>query len=400
MATKKKWSAKVNTDSTHPDEGLFNESASAIAKALASKKVSPKGPASGMRMLNFYINRAGKNLPESRHAELEKAKTLLSEIIAKQKSKPPAKAAKKTTKKAAKKSFPKSRKQKIFAKITSQRQNPRPKASILASTSTSLGKEHAMSGRLAGKVAIVTGSGSGIGKSIAIRLASEGASLVVDYRNHIDQAQDTKSKVEAAGGKAILVQADVSILTDTQNLVDQAYKQLGRCDVLVNNAGIEKEAAFWDVTEADYDAVLDVNLKGAFFLTQAFVRRLRDAKLPGRVINISSVHEDMVFPHFSTYCVSKGGMRMLTRDLAVELGPLNITINNIAPGAIATPINTKMMQNKDQLNALLQNIPLGRMGTPEDVAGLALFLASDDGAYCTGSTFIIDGGLIRNYHEQ
>jgi glucose 1-dehydrogenase len=257
-----------------------------------------------------------------------------------------------------------------------------------------------MSGRLAGKVAIVTGSSSGIGQSIAIRFASEGASVVVDYRNHIDQAQDTKTKAEAAGGKAILVQADVSVLADTQNLVDQAYKQLGRCDILVNNAGIEKEAAFWDVTEADYDAVLDVNLKGAFFLTQAFVRRLRDAKLPGRVVNISSVHEDMVFPNFSTYCASKGGIRMLMRDLAVELGPLGITINNIAPGAIATPINTKMMDDKPELDALLANIPLGRMGTAEEVAGLALFLVSEDGAYVTGSTYFVDGGLIRNYHEQ
>jgi len=257
-----------------------------------------------------------------------------------------------------------------------------------------------MPGRLAGKVAIVTGSSSGIGQSIAIRLATEGANVVIDYRNNPEGANDTKTRAEAAGSKAIVVQADVSKLADTRNLVDQVYQQLGRCDILVNNAGIEIESPFWDVTEKDYDAVLNVNLKGAFFLTQAFVRRLRDAKLPGRVINISSVHEDMVFPHFSTYCVSKGGIRMLMRDLAVELGPLNITVNNIAPGAIATPINTKMMANKTQLDALLANIPLGRMGTPEDVAGLALFLASDDGAYCTGSTFIIDGGLIRNYHEQ
>jgi len=253
---------------------------------------------------------------------------------------------------------------------------------------------------LQNKVAIVTGSGSGIGQAIAIRFASQGATVVVDYRNHIDQAQDTKAKCEAAGGKAILVQADVSILADTQNLVDQAYNQLGRCDILVNNAGIEIESAFWDVTEKDYDAVLNVNLKGAFFLTQAFVRRLRDAKLPGRVINISSVHEDMVFPNFSTYCASKGAMRMVMRDLAVELGPLGITVNNIAPGAIATPINTKMMADKTELDALLANIPLGRMGTPQEVAGVAYFLASDDGAYCTGSTFIVDGGLIRNYHEQ
>ena len=257
-----------------------------------------------------------------------------------------------------------------------------------------------MSGRLAGKVAIVTGSGSGIGQSIAIRFASEGATVVVDYRNHIEQAQETKAKAEAAGGKAILVQADVSVLADTQNLVDQAYQQLGRCDILVNNAGIEIEAPFWEVTEKDYDAVLNVNLKGAFFLTQAFVRPLIKTKQPGRVINISSVHEDMVFPHFSTYCASKGAMRMVMRDLAVELGPHNIAVNNIAPGAIATPINTKLLANKPELNALLANIPLGRMGTPEEVAGLALFLASDDGAYCTGSTFILDGGLIRNYHEQ
>ena len=257
-----------------------------------------------------------------------------------------------------------------------------------------------MSGRLAGKVAIVTGSGSGIGQSIAVRFASEGATVVVDYRNHIDQAQETASKAEAAGGKTILVQADVSKLPDTQNLVDQAWQQLGRCDILVNNAGIEIESAFWDVTEKDYDAVLNVNLKGAFFLTQAFVRRLRDARQPGRVINISSVHEDMVFPNFSTYCASKGGIRMLMRDLSVELGPLGITINNIAPGAISTPINTKMMADKSELDALLANIPLGRMGTPEEVAGVALFLASDDGAYTTGSTYFVDGGLIRNYHEQ
>jgi glucose 1-dehydrogenase len=257
-----------------------------------------------------------------------------------------------------------------------------------------------MSERLAGKVAIVTGSGSGIGQSIAIRFASEGATVVVDYRDHPEQADDTKAKAEAAGGKAITIQADVAKIADTQSLVDQTWQQLGRCDILVNNAGIEKEAAFLDVTEADYDAVLDVNLKGAFFLTQAFVRRLRDAKQPGRVINISSVHEDMVFPNFSTYCASKGGMRMLMRDLSVELAPLGITVNNIAPGAIATPINTGLMANKAQLDALLANIPLGRMGTPEEVAGVALFLASDDGAYITGSTYVIDGGLMRNYHEQ
>ena len=257
-----------------------------------------------------------------------------------------------------------------------------------------------MSGRLEGKVAIVTGSSSGIGQAIAIRFAQEGANIVIDYRNHVEGANDTKDSVEKAGQKAVIVQADVSKAADTTNLVEQAYAQLGGCHILVNNAGVEKGSDFWDVTEEDYDAVMDVNVKGAFFLTQAFVRRLHDLKLPGRVLNISSVHEDMVFPHFDTYAASKGAMRMLMRNLAVELGPLGITVNNIAPGAIETPINAKMMQNKAELTPLLANIPLGRMGTSDEVAALAAFLASDDAAYVTGSTYVIDGGLMRNYHEQ
>ena len=254
--------------------------------------------------------------------------------------------------------------------------------------------------KLAGKVAIVTGSSSGIGQAIAIRLASEGANIVVDYRSHPEGAADTAAKIAATGSKSITVQADVSKLTDTHNLVDQAYAQLGRCDILVNNAGIEKAAPFWEATEADYDTVLDINLKGPFFLTQAFVRKLRDAKLPGRVINISSVHEDMVFPNFSSYCPSKGGIRMLMRNLSVELGPLGITVNNIAPGAISTPINTALLNDKPKLNALLANIPLGRLGSTDDVAALTAFLASDEASYITGSTYVVDGGLMRNYHEQ
>lgn len=257
-----------------------------------------------------------------------------------------------------------------------------------------------MAGHLDGKVAVITGAGSGIGQAIAERLAQEGADCVIDYVVQPEEAQGTVAKITAAGGKAVMVQADVSVLTDCTKLIEQAWTQLGSCDILVNNAGIERSADFVDVTEADYDAVLGVNLKGAFFLTQAFVRKLKDAKKPGRVINISSVHEDMVFPHFSTYCASKGAMRMLMRDLAVELGPLGITVNNIAPGAINTPINTSLLADKPKLDALLANIPLGRLGEPGEVAGVAAFLASDDGAYVTGSTYFLDGGLIRNYHEQ
>ena len=257
-----------------------------------------------------------------------------------------------------------------------------------------------MAGRLDGRVAVVTGSGTGIGQAIAERLALEGANCVIDYVDHLDDANETVDKIRAAGGKATLVQADVSIVADCNRLIESAWSELGSCDILVNNAGIEKSADFVDVTEQEYDAVLGVNLKGAFFLTQAFVRRLIAAKKPGRVINISSVHEDMVFPHFSTYCASKGAMRVLMRDLAVELGPLGINVNNIAPGAINTPINKSLLADKPKLDALLANIPLGRLGEPNEVAGVAAFLASDDGAYVTGSTYFIDGGLIRNYHEQ
>lgn len=258
----------------------------------------------------------------------------------------------------------------------------------------------AVPNRHAGKVAVITGSSSGIGQAIAIRLAAEGAAVVIDYVGHPEGADDTRAFIEKQGGKAIIVQADVSKLADTNNLIEQAYTQLGRCDILVNNAGIEKGSDFTEVTEADYDKVLDVNLKGAFFLTQTFVKRLVEAKQPGRIINISSVHEDMVFPHFDTYATSKGALRMLMRNLAVELGPKGITVNNVAPGAIVTPINTNLLDNKQQLNALLQNIPLGRMGTSAEVAGLVAYLASEEAGYITGSTFIMDGGLIRNYHEQ
>lgn len=254
--------------------------------------------------------------------------------------------------------------------------------------------------RLAGKVALVTGSSSGIGQGIAIRLASEGAAVVINYRGSADGAEQTRSTIEKAGGRAIVAQGDVSKLVDNQMLIDETYKQLGRCDILVNNAGVEKGADFWDVTEEDYDLVLDVNLKGPFFLSQFFVRKLREAKQPGRIINISSVHEDLVMPHFDSYSASKGGMRMLMRNLAVELGPLGITVNNIAPGAIQTPMNKSLLDNKPQLDALLKNIPLGRLGTSEEIAGLAAYLSSDEAGYITGSTYFIDGGLMRNYHEQ
>jgi glucose 1-dehydrogenase len=255
-------------------------------------------------------------------------------------------------------------------------------------------------GRLDSRVAVITGSSSGIGQGIAERFAREGARVVIDYIGHPEGADQTLQMVERAGSKGVIVQADVTAVADCRKLIDAAYSNFGGCNVLVNNAGMEKKAYFWEVQEADYDRVMAVNLKGAFFLAQYFVQRLQAAKKPGQIVNISSVHEDMAFPGFSTYCISKGGMRMFMRDLAVELGPLNITINNIAPGAIETPINRKLMEDKGEMAALLKNIPLNRLGNTGDVAGLAAFLASDDASYITGATYVIDGGLMRSYHEQ
>jgi glucose 1-dehydrogenase len=255
-------------------------------------------------------------------------------------------------------------------------------------------------GFLEGRVAIVSGAGSGIGQNIAIRLGREGVRVVVDYIGSDEGARQTVSTITEAGGTACSFQADITQLDEIQALMEKAWAEYGGCDILVNNAGLEKKAAFWDVTEDDYDKVLDVNLKGPFFLTQAFVCRLRDANKPGRIINISSVHEDMAFPGFATYCMSKGGLRMMMRDLCVELGPLGITVNNIAPGAIMTPINMNLMDDEVKMDALRKNIPLGYMGKVEDVSGLVAYLASDEAAYVTGATFTIDGGLSRSYHEQ
>lgn len=255
--------------------------------------------------------------------------------------------------------------------------------------------------RLEGKVAIVTGSGSGIGQAIAERLGCEGAKVIVDYVGSPEGALETQHAIRSSGGEAEIVKADITRSDEIETLVNTAWSKFGSADILVNNAGMEHKSNFWETTEAEYDKVMAVNLRGPFFLTQKFVQRLIAAhNRLGRIVNISSVHEDMAFPGFSTYCCSKGGMRMLMRNLAVELGPLGITINNVAPGAIATPINKSLLEDKPKVEALLQHIPLGRLGTPEEVAAVVAFLVSDEAAYINGGTYLVDGGLTRNYHEQ
>ncbi len=254
--------------------------------------------------------------------------------------------------------------------------------------------------RLQDKVALVTGSSQGIGQGIAVRLAQEGAHVIINYRSQQDSPKDTEDQVKACGRESISVQADITKQNEVQAMVDAGVQKFGKIDILVNNAGVEKNASFLNVTEHDYDLVLDVNLKGAFFCTQAVVRTMLDKKVAGRIVNISSVHEDLPFPHFTPYCISKGGMKMMMRNLAIELASCNITVNNIAPGAIETPINTALLNDPVKLKTLIDNIPMARLGRPKDVAGAVVFLASDDGDYVTGATIFVDGGLTWNYSEQ
>ena len=257
-----------------------------------------------------------------------------------------------------------------------------------------------MTNRLEGKAVAITGGDQGIGRAIAERLAQDGADVAICYRSNQSGAEEVVAGILKQGRRATAIQCDVGIISDGQRFIADVVGELGKLDILINNAGLERRGDFWDVTEEDYDAVLNVNLRGLFFLTQAFVRHRMHAKSGGKIINISSVHEELPFPHFASYCASKGGVKMLTRDLSVELAPLGITINSIAPGAIETPINKSLINDPAKLAAVLKNIPLKRLGEPSDVASVASFLASDDSSYVTGTTFFVDGGLLWNYQEQ
>ncbi|MBE7374408.1 SDR family NAD(P)-dependent oxidoreductase [Pseudomonas lopnurensis] len=254
--------------------------------------------------------------------------------------------------------------------------------------------------KLHAQVALITGSTHGIGRGIAVRLAQEGADVVLNGREDDAEARESLEQVRACGRRACFIAADVGRVEDCRRLVRESVARMGRLDILVNNAGVQTHAAFLDAGEENYDRVLEVNLRGPFFLAQAFARHLREQGRGGRIINNSSVHEELPHPNFTAYCASKGGLKMLMRNIAIELAPLGITVNNVAPGAVETPINRALLNQPDKLASLLKNIPAGRLGRPHDVAGAVAFLASADAEYITGTTLVVDGGLLWNYNEQ
>jgi glucose 1-dehydrogenase len=249
--------------------------------------------------------------------------------------------------------------------------------------------------RLQDKVAIVTGAATGIGQAIAVRFAREGAAVVIDHIGKPDVAANTQAQISGFGGKSVAVPADISKPDQVQTLIDAAVKAFGKLDIVVNNAGIEKKLAFVDYPLEELQKILDVNLIGPFLVSQAAARQMILQGSGGRLINISSVHEDLPMPTNAAYCVSKGGLRMLTRTIAVELAKDKITVNNIGPGAVFTPIDADVEAKPEIEKALMGEIPLNRWGKPEEIAGLAVYLASDEAAYVTGSTYFIDGGMLR-----
>jgi len=247
---------------------------------------------------------------------------------------------------------------------------------------------------LEGRVAVVTGAGTGIGHAIAERFGREGACVCVNYYGGEEQADELAKKIsDACDHRSIAVKADVSKSSEVNAMIERVERELGPVNVLVNNAGVEKAADFVDITEDDWDWMLNVDLKGAFLCAQACARSMKGRG--GSIVNISSIHEDHSFPGFTPYCAAKGGMRMLMRNAALELAPHGIRVNNIAPGAIATPINERTLHDPEKMAELRRIIPLGRMGKPDDVAEVALFLASDRSSYVTGSTYYVDGGMVR-----
>ncbi|KRE05788.1 sugar dehydrogenase [Bosea sp. Root381] len=249
---------------------------------------------------------------------------------------------------------------------------------------------------LKGKVAIVTGGNSGIGRAIALGLAKAGANIVVDFISDVAATETLKQEIATLGAEAIGVEADVSHVDQLQGLIDAGVAKFGHIDIMVNNAGVETRTSVLETTEAQYDKVLSINLKSAFFGTQIAARQMIKQGTPGRIINITSVHEDWPMPGNTAYCLAKGGMRMLTRTAGVELAPHGILVAGVGPGAVATPINLSTMKDPALMAKLDAAIPVGRMAEPGEIANVVVFLAGEGASYVTATTIFADGGIMQS----
>lgn len=249
--------------------------------------------------------------------------------------------------------------------------------------------------RLRDKVAIVTGGDTGIGKAICIAMAREGAKVVIDY--HGDEAPATAlvNEILRFGGTACEIGADVSKPEDVRRLIGAAVERYGKLDVIVNNAGIEDQHPFIEMPLDVYEKTIGVNLTGTWLGCQMAAQQMVEQRRGGRIINISSIHEDITMPSNAAYCASKGAIRMLTRTIAVELAQYGITVNDVCPGAVDTPIDAPVKHDPEKMKALLSEIPMRRMGRPEEIAQLCVYLASEDAAYVTGASIYIDGGMSK-----
>jgi glucose 1-dehydrogenase len=248
---------------------------------------------------------------------------------------------------------------------------------------------------LEGKVAIVTGGDSGIGHAICLALAAEGATVTVNYHRNQAAADATLQEITAAGGKGQVVQGDVAQVADVQRVADATVEAFGKLDVMVNNAGMETRTSILDTTEQQFDLVISVDLKSAFFGTQIAAKQFLKQGGGGRIINISSIHEDWPMPGNTAYCCAKGGVRMLTRTAGVELAPHGVLVVNVAPGAVETPIDKETLENPEMKARLEAAIPLGRPAQPSEIANLVAWLASDKSSYVTGATYVADGGMMH-----
>jgi glucose 1-dehydrogenase len=248
--------------------------------------------------------------------------------------------------------------------------------------------------KLKGRVAIVTGAGRGIGVAIAQGLALEGAAVIVNFSRSAKEAEDVARFIKEKGGKAVAVRADVKELEAHEVLIRAAIEHFGRLDILVNNAGIEFREPFLSTSLEQWEATLGVNLKSAYFLSQKAAQVMIKAGRGGKIINISSVHDTVPLVNRSAYAVSKGGLAMLTKSLALELAEHKINVNAISPGAILTEMNQEQLSKSEVRARLLARIPSNRLGTTQDCVGAAIYLASCDSDYVTGATIYVDGGLL------